>query len=54
MRGSLPHRAGVRLSKNVTLKVNANFIPFGLGQAPARDAPRKLNLSRQSNANHAR
>jgi hypothetical protein len=54
MRGSLPHRADARLSRNATLKVNANFIPCDLGQALALDAPRKWNLLRQFNANHAR
>jgi hypothetical protein len=54
MRESLPHRADVRLSRNVTRKVNANFIPCGLGLALAPDAPHKLSLLRQFNANHAR
>jgi hypothetical protein len=53
MHESLPYRVGVRLSRNVTPRGNASFIPCGLGQAPALDVPPKLNQSLRFNANHA-
>src|SRR6202034_4692019 len=54
MRASLPHRAGVRLSRSATQRESANFIRYDLAQGLARDVRRRSSRLLRFNANHAR